>query len=76
MKHVLWKEIYNSPGWISLLKCLTKTFNLKQVSDTSIFFVKLIGQWIPRDKGRGITRDILRTHLTKNLFKVGTLNKT
>ena len=47
-------------------------------TDTSIFLVKLIGQWIPDRNGRGIARDIQKNYfhfqnLTKNGNKVWTI---
>ena len=49
--------------------------------ETSTFLVKLIGQWIPGNKGRSITRDILNIHINfqhsaKNWNKDGTIYKT
>ena len=45
-----------SPGWISLFKLVT--FLCWKYTETLICLVKLIGLWIPNNKGRGNARDI------------------
>ena len=60
-----------SPGWISLFKIVTFLY-----TETSMFLVKLIGQWIRDGGGRGITRDIKKSYFnfqnsTKKVTKLG-----
>ena len=56
-------------------------FLLKIYRELNVFLVKLIGHWIPSNKGQGITRDILKNpfyfqHSTTNRSKVGEIFKT
>ena len=61
-------DIYGqeSPGWISLLKLV---FFFKY-SETSLYLVKLIGQWIPDRDGQEIARDI-----KKKIFSFSKLDR-
>ena len=63
----LWLNIWS--GWISLFK-LVIFFVCWKYTETSIFWVKLIGQWIPDGDGRGLARDI-----KKNIFIFKTRQK-
>ena len=55
---------------MGLKKFVQTSFFLKFFRDLNLF-VKFIGQWIPSNKGPGITRDISKTHLN---FQYSTKN--
>ena len=75
-----WAYDQESVEWIYLFKFATICWVAK-FPQTLIRFVKWIGQWIPSNDGRGITRNICSTqffpqHLRKNGNLVETLFKT
>ena len=60
-----------SRGWISIFKLVTFCCCWKYTK-TSIFLVKLTGQWIPNCDGRGIARDIKKNFIFKTWQKTVT----